>query len=67
MSLSVLPPLYSIGAPLMKYFKVGYPETPYCWAFYGCSVASNLAKTIFEPLLAKLLAALAYSGANCLQ
>lgn len=85
--ISQLLPLYSVGLPFLKNFKVGYPFTPNFSPRLVSTVASTCDTTMFmevyendwkrrEFTLANLTglfsaancwAALAYSGAKCLQ
>ena len=60
-------PWYSEGLALRKNFSVGYPRTPNFSASLVSSVASTLANLISLPSSFKAWAALAYSGARCLQ
>ena len=67
MSSPVRPPLYSVASPLTKYLSVGYPSIPNLCATPVSTVQSTLARRYLEFASFNALAALAYSGANCLQ
>ena len=64
-SLSVLPPLYSVALPFLKNLIVGNPWIPFVSASFLAIVASTFASLMGEA--ARDFAALAHSGARVLQ